>query len=195
MSRTVILNPLGAPIKDAGGQVVGALEYVVPIDVVQETELVQTAQRRAAKVASYQETEVEKLSDTLSRLAAGDLTVDYAVAQADEDTAGALDGIVRIRAVQDLSPAAAVGFVLLLKRAVREVLAEGRPGLPEAPDLSELDQAVDRLLLEAFDLFAECRETIYRLRVGELKRGAPAACTGALDPINEPEDGCGGCGA
>lgn len=106
-----------------------------------------------------------------------------------------LDGIVRIRAVQDLSAPQAVGFVFLLKRAVREVLAESATRGSETSDLSALDGAIDRLALEAFDLFTGCRETIHRLRIGELKRGAPAICSGALEQGNAQDEGCGGCGA
>ena len=88
----------GAPIKDNEGRILGALEYVVPIDVVQKTELVQSAKRKADKVARYQEEEVEKLAATLGKVADGDLTVDYAVADPDDDTqlvAQAFDGIAK----------------------------------------------------------------------------------------------------
>lgn len=77
----------GAPIKDEGGQVVGALEYVVPIEVVQKTELVQDAQRKADKVAEFQKEEVEKIAAVMRSVADGDLTELYQVAAADEDTA------------------------------------------------------------------------------------------------------------
>jgi methyl-accepting chemotaxis protein len=76
----------GASIKDKDGKTVGALEYVVPIEVVQKTELVQSAQRKADKVAQYQGVEVEKLADTLSKVADGDLTTSYSIANADDDT-------------------------------------------------------------------------------------------------------------
>ena len=47
----------------------------------------------------------------------------------------AIEAIVRIRAVQDFSPSEAVGFVFVLKRAVREAL-EDRLGRPAASGLS-----------------------------------------------------------
>ena len=77
----------GSPIKDADGKIIGALEYVVDIATVQQTELVQGAQRKAQKIAAYQETEVEKVAATLRAVAEGDLTVDYHAAESDEDTA------------------------------------------------------------------------------------------------------------
>lgn len=85
-----------------------------------------------------------------------------------------LDGIVRIRAVQDLSPSAAVEFLFLLKRAVREELGGEAGSRRAAPDLSALDSSIDRLALAAFDLFVQCREKICELRVDEVKRNASA---------------------
>jgi methyl-accepting chemotaxis protein len=80
----------GVPVRDQDGDIIGALEIV--IDQTQ----VKCAQRVAAKVNRYQEQEVDKLSSTLSKVAEGDLTVDYAVADSDADTqtvAQAFDGI------------------------------------------------------------------------------------------------------
>ena len=69
---------------------------------------------------------------------------------------------VRIRAVQDLSASEAVGFVFLLKQAVRDVL-------PGKHGLSGLHDRIDRLTLEAFDRFVACREKIYELRMREVR--------------------------
>ncbi len=80
----------GSPIKDGDGNIVGALEFVVD-----QTEI-KKAQAVAKNVAAYQEKEVEKLSATLSKVADGDLRVNYAVADADDDTQGvaqSFDGI------------------------------------------------------------------------------------------------------
>jgi hypothetical protein len=78
--------------------------------------------------------------------------------------AQALEGIVRIRAVQSLSASQAVGFVFLLKKVLRE----------EWPaDLEvrfELENRVDEMALAAFDLFMRCREQVYEVQVGEARR-------------------------
>ena len=76
----------GAPIKDQKGDIVGALEYVVPIEVVQQTDLVQSAQRKADKIAAFQRREVERIASLMQSVAGGDLTEIYQVASADEDT-------------------------------------------------------------------------------------------------------------
>jgi hypothetical protein len=90
-----------------------------------------------------------------------------------ETMRAALDGIVRIRAVQDLSPSAAVGFVFLLKQAVCEELSGG-DGDPAAEiEPAGLFDRIDRLALQAFDLFMRCREQIYDLRVREIRGRAP----------------------
>lgn len=86
-----------------------------------------------------------------------------------EEMRKALDGIVRIRAVQDLSPSEGIGFVFLLKQAIGETLQGSGASLDEGSDLAELHQRIDRLALEAFDLFVQCRETIYDLRVREIR--------------------------
>jgi RsbT co-antagonist protein rsbRD N-terminal domain len=75
-----------------------------------------------------------------------------------------LEGIVRIRAVQNFSPRSAVSFVLALKTILRKELA------PDLDMSRELDDRVDELALVAFDLFVRCREQVYDVRLGERSR-------------------------
>jgi hypothetical protein len=76
----------------------------------------------------------------------------------------ALDGIVRIRAVQDFTAGEAVSFVFLLRDVVRKHLSGHEAGLAIA------EQRIDELALLAFDLFTKCREKIYEIKANELKR-------------------------
>ncbi|MFZ0241029.1 MAG: RsbRD N-terminal domain-containing protein [Desulfobacterales bacterium] len=80
-----------------------------------------------------------------------------------------LDPIVRVRAVQNFTPAQATAFVLVLKNIVRthvkKDLKEGR--LLE--DLFDFEARVDALSLFAFDIYMECREKIYQLKANEEK--------------------------
>jgi hypothetical protein len=78
----------------------------------------------------------------------------------------ALDALVRIRAVQDFTPAQAVAFVFRLKQAFREVLA---PPPREGDFPAELDARVDGLALAAFDHYTRCREQIYDIKVREIR--------------------------
>jgi hypothetical protein len=86
-----------------------------------------------------------------------------------DELAPALDGIVRIRAVQDFRPSQAVSFMFLLKRAVREDLEEVRRGEPLPPELFPLESRIDALAVRAFDIHSECREKMYEIRAKEIK--------------------------
>jgi RsbT co-antagonist protein rsbRD N-terminal domain len=79
-----------------------------------------------------------------------------------EAVAQALEGIVRIRAVQDFSARQAVEFLFLAKQALRETL----PGGAQAA----LESRVDEMALIAFDLYVRCREQIFEARLGESRR-------------------------
>ncbi len=76
---------------------------------------------------------------------------------------GCLENIIRIRAVQDMKPSEAVGFVLLLKRLVRQ------EGGGASESLAEFDDRIDQLALTAFDIYSKCRHKIYQLRVNEVQ--------------------------
>ena len=81
-----------------------------------------------------------------------------------------LHEIVKVRAIQQFSPAEAVGFVFQLRDAVRAELGlAGRDGSLAAA-LAEFDGQVDRVALIAFDIFVQCREQLFELRVNEVKR-------------------------
>lgn len=82
------------------------------------------------------------------------------------DLATAVDGIVRIRAVQELTPSAAVGFVYALRAILREELAESAP---DPGELAVLVDGVDRLALAAFDVYMQCREKIFEIRLREIR--------------------------
>jgi hypothetical protein len=84
----------------------------------------------------------------------------------DEDLSRALDGIVRIRAVKEFTPSAAVGFVHGLKGILREELRESGVA---AGDLLALEDGVDRLALLAFDVSMQCRERLFEIRAREIR--------------------------
>jgi hypothetical protein len=87
--------------------------------------------------------------------------------QGDMDPGGiaaALDAIIRIRAVQDLTPSQAVEFLFLLKPILRELAPE--------PDQARLAERIDRLALMAFDNYMQCREQIAEVRWNERQRSA-----------------------
>jgi hypothetical protein len=79
-----------------------------------------------------------------------------------------LDGIVRIRAVQDFTAGQALAFPFLLKQIIRTELADDSRRYSD--ELSDLEARIDELALLAFDLFVKCREQMYELKVNEIKR-------------------------
>ena len=81
-----------------------------------------------------------------------------------ERLAPALDALIRIRAVQDLTASQAVGFVFLLKPIVRE-LAPADVSLN-----ASLNDRIDRIALMAFDKYMQCREHVADIRVNEGQR-------------------------
>lgn len=83
-----------------------------------------------------------------------------------EEFSAAIDGIVRIRAVQEFKPSAAVGFVYSLREILRGELAGC--GLVAA-EQAALEDGIDRLALVAFDVYMQCREKIFAIRVREIK--------------------------
>lgn len=90
----------------------------------------------------------------------------------EDDPAGRtahLRDILRIRAVQEMPPSEAVGFVLELKALVRtELEASDRDVDPAA--LRALEARIDRLALDAFDVYVAFREQLAGLKVKEARR-------------------------
>ncbi len=75
--------------------------------------------------------------------------------------------ILRIRAVQELTPSQAVEFVFQLRPLLRELS-------PQAKN-EALDARIDQLALWAFEEYTRCRERIADLRISESRRGMAVA--------------------
>ncbi len=81
-----------------------------------------------------------------------------------------VDKVVRVRAIQDFSPAQAVGFVFLLKKIVRNRVEVGiREKRVSPSEVLAFESKIDELALMAFNVYAGCREKLYELRVNEVK--------------------------
>jgi hypothetical protein len=85
------------------------------------------------------------------------------------ETSRFLDGIVRIRAVQEFAPSEALRFIVQLKDVVRKVLAEALQDPATAGELNVFDAAIDDLALFSFDLYMQCREKIYDIKAKEAR--------------------------
>lgn len=87
-----------------------------------------------------------------------------------DDLLESLDGVIRIRSVQEFTPSEAISWIFRLKPIVREVLG-ARVWEPDcSTDLAELDVRIDRVAMLAFDKYVECREKLFEIRAGEIRR-------------------------
>ncbi len=77
-----------------------------------------------------------------------------------------LTQIVKIRAIQDFSPSAALYFIWELKNIIKE---ETEWDSYNNEEKEELDKRISSLLLEAFDIYEQCRYKLYELRVNEVR--------------------------
>ena len=78
-----------------------------------------------------------------------------------------LEKIIKIRAVQDFSPSDAVSFIFLLKGVIRDLFKENSGDI--SGEIIILENRIDNLALQAFDLYMECREKIFNIRINEIK--------------------------
>jgi hypothetical protein len=87
-----------------------------------------------------------------------------------EEVGAALEPIIRIRAVQELSPGQALAFMPALKAAFREEMQDLLADPAALHALIDFDARVDEALLVAFDLYMRCREQVATIRVREASR-------------------------
>jgi hypothetical protein len=95
---------------------------------------------------------------------------DELVGEADSDKLSLfLDNIVRVRAIQDFSPSRAVGFVFGLKKIIKDELENEirQEGISE--EWAAFESRIDSLALLCFDIYTECRQKIFDIRVDEVK--------------------------
>jgi len=79
-----------------------------------------------------------------------------------------LDEIIRVRAVQDFTPAQAVAFIYLLKQACRDVLWKEVSENGRFTELFELESRIDVLGLISLDIYCKCREKLFQLRIDQI---------------------------
>jgi hypothetical protein len=82
-----------------------------------------------------------------------------------------LEQIMRIRAIQEFMPSVAVGPIHAVKHITREVLEKDKERRHLIQDLYDFEFSVDLAVLAAFDLYMQCRERLYQVRIQEIKTG------------------------
>lgn len=82
----------------------------------------------------------------------------------------ALDPIVRVRAVQEFTPARALSFILGIKQIITKQLSSFQKEKGIEIYRSAIVANADELLLMAFDIYTACKHQIYTLRINEAKQ-------------------------
>ncbi|MEN8200424.1 MAG: RsbRD N-terminal domain-containing protein [Thermodesulfobacteriota bacterium] len=82
-----------------------------------------------------------------------------------------LDQIMRIRSIQEFSASEAVGPIHAVKHITREILEKDKERRHLVSELYDFEFAVDLAVLVAFDLYMQCREQLYKVRIKEIKSG------------------------
>jgi hypothetical protein len=158
--------------------------------------VIETYPRATADLLAKQR---DQFRNPVGHMSAESLARVYDQIQSSMDTdelMNALDGIIRIRSIQDFTPSEAVGFIFDLKAVIRGVVdVEGREG-DALNELANLDSNIDRVALIAFEKYMECREKLHAIRNSEIKKkmvelshgrnaGASASAEGKLSICDE----------
>ena len=100
-----------------------------------------------------------------------------------EEIPSPMADLIRIRAVQEFTPAQSVGFLFLLKTAIRDESGREIRQHDFEAYLFALETRIDTFALLAFNLFMECREKVYDLKAREIKRQTFTLLERANQPI------------
>ncbi len=102
-----------------------------------------------------------------------------------------LEQIILIRAIQEFPASVAVAPIHAVKHITREILAKDKERCHLVQDLYDFEFSVDLAVLAAFDLYMQCRERLYQVRIKEIKTGAylltDSKCPSNLLKINIQE--------
>ncbi len=94
--------------------------------------------------------------------------VDQIIGAMDPSEIGpSLDKLIRIRSVQDFSPANALQFLFDLKSILRDWMEKGN--LQWGRDADDLFDNIDRVALFAFDIYSNCKEQMNEIKLREIK--------------------------
>ena len=106
-----------------------------------------------------------------------------------EKIAACLDNILKIQAIQAVPPSRALSFVFQFKGLVRKALPKGGTFNGAEEELEDFENRMDELALLAFDVYSKRRQTIYDLRVNEIRREVSRLLRRANLVIDIPEAG------
>ncbi len=79
-----------------------------------------------------------------------------------------LDYLIRVRAVQEFTPTAAVAVVSFLKDIMREELLETIVEQELYDEYLALESRIDNAIMAAFDIYMRCRERVWQIRHNDI---------------------------
>lgn len=132
-------------------------------EIVEEEWIERTLAAYSAEILPFLSGEHDRFRNPVGQVIRENLTTlahELLGAMDDRAIAPAIDALVRMRAVQDFSPSAALRFIFDLRPVIAEVCGESPP---------QIDGRIDELALMAFDCYMACREQIAALREKELR--------------------------
>jgi hypothetical protein len=153
---------------------------------IQKRWLEKTLETYAPDASAFFEKQKDQFANPVGQaLRAGTQTMlDCLLGEMDaEKICACLEEIVKIRSIQDFTPAQALSFVFSLKQVIREELPKELDA-GQAAELVQLETRIDQLALFAFDVYVKCRERLYEIRVSEVKRSV----SGLMRRLNREEE-------
>lgn len=89
-----------------------------------------------------------------------------------DELAESLNRIIKIRAVQEFSPSQAVAFTFILKDVIREHCEKDLGDDQFRQNVLRLFSRIDEMAQMAFDIHADCRERLFKIRIDEARMSA-----------------------
>jgi len=135
--------------------------------------------------------EKNRFSNPVGQTIAHDVEILYDELTGGNDTAkisSSLDNIIRIRAIQDFKPSQAVGFMFQLKKLLRTELGSDIQESTIQNQFEMLEQRIEHATLLAFDIYSQCRQKLYELRINETQRQVSSLLKRANLTIEIPEN-------
>jgi hypothetical protein len=116
------------------------------------------------------------------RSALGPLFDEFLGGEDTDRVSSLLDDIIRIRAVQEFAPSAAVGVVHMLKQVVRDEFAREIKEGDFSEELATFEGKIDQSVLLAFDVYMSCRERLWQVKMNDFMKRPTLLAVGGMCP-------------
>jgi hypothetical protein len=94
----------------------------------------------------------------------------------------AVEPLIKVRAVQDFSPAQALSFIFDFKQIVAEEYRKAKGATFDPAEWLAFAGRVDMMALKIFDVYLACRERIFQVRINEIQSGRHILTDGSQCP-------------